>query len=540
MFHSARFTIPIAVLALTVSCDFGGVDVGSFLTRAELTEYRETSTSAEVQELLAAIGDASRRVHVTRFGHSYENRPLELAVYGNVADATPDAVHQAGGTRILITANIHAGEVDGKEAMLMLLRSLAAGERAHWADSLVLLVVPNFNPDGNDAMSPTNRPRQHGPIAGVGTRTNAQGFNLNRDFMKLEAPETMALMTLFNAYDPHVYVDLHATNGTRTAYHLTYAPPLHPNTDSALVSLLREQLLPEVTHTIRELYGWEYFHYGNLFDRDPEARPQWRSFSHMPRFSTNYAGMRNRLGILSESYVYATFEERTLASKRFVEEIAECVHQNAAAVRQATAEADDRPLVGTRLAISAEPYNAGQVEILLGDVVEEENPITGNMMYRRTDDRRPITADDMGHFRGTETERVPYAYLVPEQLEEVLDKLEGHGVRWTALESEVATTLERFAISSHAVAARESEGRRFHTLTGEWEAVQLTLPAGTIMVPVEQPLGRLLFYLLEPLADDGLARWGFVTDPGTDYYPVHRIHQPLPAITGWTGKGAPH
>ena len=146
-----------------------------------------------------------------------------------------------GERRVLnsVSMRAHAGEVCGKEATLALLRDLVGGAHAAWADSLVLLVAPIYNADGNERVSLYNRPEQHGPIGGMGQRPNAQGYDLNRDHMKLDAPETRSLVRALDAYDPHVVLDLHTTNGTYHAYHLTYSPPLNPNTYAPLVDRLR-------------------------------------------------------------------------------------------------------------------------------------------------------------------------------------------------------------------------------------------------------------------------------------------------------------
>ena len=203
-------------------------DAGSdLLTRAERTGYRETTAYHEVVQLVERAAALSDRVHATSFGTTVEGRPLPLVVVGDVPDARPASVMSAGRIRIWLQANIHGGEVCGKEALLMLLRALVNGRHAEWRSSLILLISPIYNADGNERMALDNRPYQLGPVGGMGTRRNVQGLDLNRDHMKLESPEARALVRAYTDYDPHVVIDLHTTNGTQHAYHLTYAPPLH-------------------------------------------------------------------------------------------------------------------------------------------------------------------------------------------------------------------------------------------------------------------------------------------------------------------------
>ena len=161
-------------------------DAGSdLLTRAERTGYRETTAYHEVVQLVERAAALSDRVHATRFGTTVEGRPLPLVVVGDVPDARPASVMSAGRVRIWLQANIHGGEVCGKEALLMLLRDLT-GAHEDWLSSLILLIAPIYNADGNERMALDNRPYQLGPVGGMGTRRNAQGLDLNRDHMKLE------------------------------------------------------------------------------------------------------------------------------------------------------------------------------------------------------------------------------------------------------------------------------------------------------------------------------------------------------------------
>src|SRR5688572_12083249 len=209
-------------------------------TRAERTVFTETSRYDDVMAFLDVVDRASPLVHVTTFGYTFEGRPLPLAIVGRVATPTAAAIRAGSVLRVYIQANIHAGEVEGKEAALALVRDIAAGAHAAWLGSMVLLVNPVYNADGNERVSLTNRGFQHGPIGGQGTRANAQGLNINRDDIKLDTPEARSMVRLLNDFDPHVMVDLHTTNGSRHAYHLTYETPNNPAVDPAIVAQSRE------------------------------------------------------------------------------------------------------------------------------------------------------------------------------------------------------------------------------------------------------------------------------------------------------------
>ena len=497
----------------------------TLLTRAERSGYRETSRYADVMAFVEQVVEASPLLHLTTMGYSMEGRALPVVVVGDVDDASAEAVLATNKLRLYVQANIHAGEVCGKEAMLLLLRALANGAHSEWLDSLVLLIAPIYNADGNERVRLTNRHYQHGPLAGMGERANAQGLDLNRDNMKLESPEAHSLVAFWNRYDPHIVMDLHTTNGTRHAYRLTYAPPLHPNTDARIVELAREQLLAQVTRALKAKYDWDYYYYGNLPWRGMDVERGWYTFSHQPRYLTNYVGLRNRIGVLSEAYSYATFEDRILATLHFVEEVAEVAYRHASAIRRVVDEADRAQMVGAELGLRATFQRSEQpVEILIGEVVEERNPFTGLTMLRRLDVRRSERMPEFGTFGPTETERAPVAYLVPPDLSNVVNLLDDHGIAWTQLEESATLRVERFVIDSTTVAEREYQGHRQRTLFGRYEETEVTVPAGTTVVPVEQRLGRLVFTLLEPRSDDGVANWNFldVAIEAAPYYPIVR------------------
>ena len=539
--------------------------LASLKTRAERSDYRETSRYAEVVAFMEAVAAASPRVHLTTFGYTFEGRPLPLAVVG-APDASPEAVKKTGKLRVYIQGNIHGGEVEGKESAQMLLRDLAQGRHADWLQSMVLLIAPIYNADGNERISLTNRGRQHGPVGGMGQRPNAQDLDLNRDHMKLDSPEARSVVKLMNDYDPHVSMDLHTTNGSYHAYQLTYAPPLNPATDPAIVDMLRKEWLPAFTKTIKSKYGWDYYYYGNVSGGGrggrggrgtgrgagagrggpPAGAPPalippatvppsaqqaddtmraWASFDHRPRFSNNYIGLRNRVALLGEAYSYATFEDRVVATNRFIEENLDYAHAHAKAIQQLLSASDKGPIVGQQLPVRAELERAAQpVEILMGEVTEEQNPFSGQMMFRRLDVRKPETMIDMGTFTGTDTERVPAAYFVPPNLRTVIDRIQAHGIAATPLPAARTVRIEEFKIEGIEPAPRPFQNRTERTLRGAWAAAERELPAGTLQIDMTQPLARLAFYLLEPRSDDGLANWNLVDGLETDaaVYPILR------------------
>ena len=518
-----------SVIVCPVAREPQAQSVADIKTTPERTEFRETSKYADVVSFLQAVAKVSNRVHLTTMGVTNEKRELPLAVIGAPA-ATPQAVRGTGKLRVYIQGNIHGGEVEGKESAQMLVRDLGAGQHADWLQSMVLLIAPIYNADGNERFALNNRGPQHGPLGGQGQRPNAQGLDLNRDHMKLDAPEARAFVKMMNDYDPHVLLDLHTTNGTHHGYHLTYSPPLHPGTDAAIVDLLRRDLFPAVTQAIRKKYGWEYSYYGNLGGGRRGAPPppgtlrRWETFDHRPRFNNNYIGLRNRLALLSEAFAYITFQDRILATNRFIEESLGFARTHGDRIKKLTRSADAVRLVGMQLPLRAEFQHTGTLEVLLSEVAEEKHPVDGHAMYLRKDVRKPEQLADYTTFKGIEPGRVPAVYYVPAGLKDAVDRLTVHGVVMTPLKAATKVQVEEFRIDSSVTAASAFQNHNERTLTGAWVPAERELPAGTLRIDMTQPRARLAFYLIEPRSDDGLVNWNLMDEALRDakVYPIVR------------------
>ncbi len=530
------------------------------LTRPESTGYVETSRYDDVVAFMKEMAAVAPQIHLATYGYTFEGRRMPLAVIG-APDATAASVLKTGKTRVFIQGNIHAGEVEGKEALLWLLRSIAKGERAAWFKDVVLLITPIYNADGNERISVANRGAQLGPIGGMGTRPNAQGLNLNRDAMKLETPEARSLARLLNEYDPHVDVDLHTTDGSDHGYYLTYDPGGSPNISAGITGLLRNDLLPAVTKAVKTKHNWDFFYYGGASSRGGERAWYGDLDLYKPRYTHTYFGLRNRLGILSETYSYATFEDRIKAAYWFVEEIVNFAARNGEAIRKATAAADAESIIGTEQAVRGKLSRfKDPVDVVLADTKEERNPYVPDRPMRRrvNGSERVETMPHYGLIEPVETSTAPRAYIVQapapmaptappaptgppfapprdpgaRMMAAVIDRLEAHGIRYFKTAAEISLKAERFRIDSSKVEEREFEGHKLRTLTGAWQPSDETIRAGSIVIPMDQPLARLAFLLFDPRSDDGLMAWNILDpilgqSPGPAFYPVLRTMDPV-------------
>jgi hypothetical protein len=497
-------------------------------TRAEKTRFEETSRYDDVRRVLEAVRESAPALaRVETFGTSEEGRDLPLAVLGNPVPPTAAMARVGRKPRILVLGGIHGGEVEGKEAALILARRLAGGDLRRLLDRVTVLIAPLYNADGNERVSHDNRPDQHGPIGGVGIRTNARGADLNRDFMKLQTAEGRSLAALLGTWDPHVVIDLHTTNGSYHGYHLTYAPTLAVNADSRLVQVSRT-LLADTRRLLLDR-GWRTYSYGNFVSEDaldserhrPDAgAPAWRTFDARPRFVTNGVGLRNRIAILSEAYSYLGFERRVRVTEAFVETLLALIARRAPAITGLLTRIDvdtvdaarrgSLPSLGTRGRLT--PLD-GAVPILVGDVETRPNPRTGRAMtVMKEGMATPVLMQDYASFAPIDLVTAPAAYLLPPSAADTLAPLlERHGISVERLTAEARVEVERVVPAEVSYGERLVQGRRQVRLGSVTrDRATITFAAGSLRVPLSQPLARLIFHLLEPTSDDGVVVWDLV------------------------------
>jgi hypothetical protein len=538
-----RLLLPVLIVFLIAS--FGVQSQQStdpFKTRAERTNFTETT---RYDEIIAFIGEVQKRTHfvtVEYFGQTSEGRKQPLVIFSKPAVREPREARALGKPIVFVMANIHAGEVEGKEAVLNLMREIAIGGPASkLLDKLVIIFAPDYNADGNEKIDIKNRAEQNGPD-GVGVRENSQGLDLNRDYMKMESPEAKGLITnVFNRWDPQVAVDLHTTDGSYHAYHLTYSPALTPNTDPAILDFTRNKMLPALTKTVAEKYKYRMYYYGNFTDDSGRERNEvsksWTTFDNRPRFGNNYVGLRNRIAILSEAYSYADFKTRIDVTEQFVRSILEYSADHSGEILSLVKAADQTSIrqgqspsasdtLGVRFKKKAS--NDGKpVDILVGSVDHEPN----SRRLKMTSKSDPVKMIDYGEFAVDRSEPIPAAYILRADQKTIIDKLKDHGVAVSKLKSDMTLSVDAYIVDEVTHATRPFQKHNETTLKVHRDSKQVTFPAGSYVVSMAQPLGRLIFYLLEPESDDGLVEWNFfdaALTPNSDF-PVYRVSKPISA-----------
>jgi hypothetical protein len=467
-------------------------------TRAEVTQYRETSTYADVSAFLNTLTKLSSNVSVRTIGKSEDGVDMLLAIMAKPMVSTAEAARRSGKLLIYIQANIHAGEVEGKEAALHLMRRYSI-ENPKILDKAIFLVNPIYNIDGNEKFGSqaTHRPGQNGPER-VGLRANGQGLDLNRDCVKAESPEMQAALQSVYSWNPDVVFDLHTTDGTRHGYPLTYGGPNHPNTFPPIYKYTFNEFFPAIRKTMRSKFQTEIFDYGNGVLTN--GKWSFETFAWEPRYVTNYGGLRNAITILSEAMVYEPFEKRVKDTENFVDSCVLKLVSDKVRVQRMHREAERVGIAGQLIGTEFKIASRGDEPVLLEKGLEKPGIKTGPIR-----DIEAITMPVLDRFKTVKTEKAPKAYCILSDDKEVVAKLKLHGVEVLANQVK-ASGMSSFEISKVDVAKSAFQKHKIVTLEGRWKPLVGDFKG--YLVPLNQPLGRLIFDLLNPGSTDGLSAWG--------------------------------
>ena len=487
----------------------------AMITMAERSNYEMTSTFAQVVNVVEALQQSTHRMHRETLLVTAEGRDVPLLVLADPPITTPSQARASGKPVIYIQGNIHGGEVEGKEAALIAMRDILYGDKQHLLEKQILIFVPVYNADGNDAMSENSRPSQELSPARTGIRT-AHGYDLNRDGMAVETPETRALyQNVLQRWDPDLLVDLHTTNGTWHGYSLTYAPAYATAGDAATSDYTSQIMLPAIRDAVKAKFNLDIGWYGG-FDYRDWPPTELRTYHHAPRYLTNNMGLRNRMAILSETFAHDRFYKRVHAANVFIEEILEYTHIHGDEMRRINREADARVPFRGRQANGI--HNGVQFEMVpleepLNLLSYKYIPYTndnGETEFVRSSEIVEIAGVlNYNRFEATKTAGMPQAYVFPAEFAGIAEKLRQHGITVETLEEDIRVTGEVYRVFEVAKQSFEQNGHRNSLLRGRFDEAERLFAAGDYYVPMDNRLANLIFYLLEPESDDGLAYWNF-------------------------------
>jgi len=511
------------------------------LTVAESSNYKATSRYDDVRAFIDSLQKKTSLFRVETLCKSTEGRDVPLLVIGNPVPSSPLDLKYDDRAVVYIQANIHAGEVEGKEASLMLARDILLQKNPSYLDKLIILIAPIFNADGNEKISTENRRNQVGPEKGVGVRYNGQKLDLNRDCMKMESPEIQGLVrNVLMRWDPALVVDCHTTNGSYHEEPVTYAWPLNPNGDASIIEYMRSKMMPFIQKNLKEKYNTLSIPYGNFMDfKNPEKG--WGTFGHQPRYVTNYIGLRNRLSILDENYAYSDYKTRVYGCYHFLISILDYCYsyknEIVTLVRQTDRKTIQRglnPSPSDSFAVEFEVKPLEEPVTILGWEMEYVPDKKGWPPLKKLDKKKIYTIPHYADCVPKRSIPFPYGYLIPISAPKILEKLLQHGIVVEKLTEATTLEVELFKLKEMESDKKLYQGHHLNSVKGEYVLKKEEFPAGTFFIGTAQPLGNLAASLLEPESDDGLLVWNFFDRylvsqwrRELQTFPVYRLLKPV-------------
>ncbi len=505
----------------------------------ERENYQRTSTYQEVIDFVFQASLLSPQIRIVDFARSAEKRLIPLLVLSAEGIASCSELRRFGKPAVLIMANIHAGEVEGKEALQFFLRDFLNGRFPTLLKDKVVLLLPVFNADGNDKFG-KNR-RDNGPeLAGV--RHNGQNLDLNRDYIKLESAEVSALVKLLNDWDPLLVIDLHTTNGSYHRHTVTYSTGTNPNISPDIQNFMWQKFFGEMKNLMFK-DGFVAIPYGNFLKRD-QPQAGWYNEAGEFRYGSNYIALRNRLTILDENYAYASFKERVTGCYALIRAALETFSRKLPEIRNLLQQSELYMLqnfAASHFWLDFKPEKVFSFKLQSWEfekviLSEEEKkrypPWIGDFIMKKSEREKDYLLDYFVCSGKGKERPVPEGYLLEPVAVEAIRNLQAHGIILEEILEGGEIEAGNFILNSFEQEKQLYQGHFLLKLQGEFRRQKTSVKPGMIYVSVRQPLGRLLVQLLEPEAVDSLASWGFFNrflfqqwSNQFNYYPVYQVYE---------------
>ncbi|MEZ9594432.1 M14 family metallopeptidase [Shewanella sp. 10N.261.52.F9] len=452
---------------------------------------------------LIAQSDMLKKVSI---GKSPQGRDIWMIVASKEGADDAASLSRNDKPTLLVQAGIHSGEIDGKDAGMMLLRDIVFNGKASLLDNANLLFVPIFSVDGHERSTEYNRVNQRGPVK-MGWRTTAQNLNLNRDYAKADAPEMQHMLRAINIWQPDLYIDVHVTDGIDYQYDVTFGYNLAEGQSPAIYQWLENRYRPSIESALTEqghVPGPLVFAIDNT-----DMTKGMLLWNASPRFSNGYGDARHLPTILIENHSLKPYKQRVLGTYVMLESSLKAIADDSTKLTSAIQQ--DKYRYSPRVTLSWQQEQQAQGWDFKGiGYTLEQSAISGNEIVRWNGE--PKLYPNLPVIGGTKADVTinrPAAYYIPPQWQEVIERLSVHGVRMTTLTKPQQQTLQQYQFSEPKFATKDYEGRQRVNATVQKESINMTLPAGTVRIDTKQPLGDLAILLLEPQSPDSLFQWGF-------------------------------
>jgi hypothetical protein len=442
---------------------------------------------------------------------------MTVVIASNGGTFTPDAARAAHKPVVLVQAGIHPGEIEGKDAGLMLLRDIAVtGKYPHLLDHVVLVYIPVYSVDGHEYSSPYNRINQNGPES-MGFRGQAQYLNLNRDYVKADAPETLAWLKLWQAWLPDFLIDVHTTDGADYQYDLTWYTE-DPHKLDPVIAGWQHQLMVEKAIPAYEKLGHLASIYLEFKDgRDP--RKGIENFGSGPRFSTGYAALQNRPALLIETHMLKSYAVRVHAVYDLLRVVLDDINHDPSSLLSATHQADADTIARAgdaraQVPLTFKPDPESTSFELKGYAFTQTHSDISDDTWIQYDPGKPVTyrIENWNGLLPDLTISPPAAYVIPGEWTTIIDKLDAHGIAYRRIGHPIKQIdATAYQLDQPKWASEPFEGHlMLQGFAMHAHPVEVTLPAGSVVVPLNQRAANVAIQLLEPQAPDSLLRWGYL------------------------------
>ena len=483
-------------------------------TISERSGFQHTGRYDEVVDLCARFQKAyPKQVRCFEFGRTPEGRPMLALAVSRTGALSAEQAKKKGVPVMLIQGGIHAGEIDGKDAGFLALREALENKAAPGAlDKQVLVFVPVFNVDGHERFGKWNRPNQRGPVE-MGWRTTAQNFNLNRDYVKADAPEMQAMLALVNAWDPIAYVDLHVTDGAKFQPDVSIqVEPVHGGDEE-----LKRSGAALQTAVMADLksQGSDPKPYYISFDKEDDPTSGFVDSMPTPRFSTGYFPLRNRIAMLVETHSWKDYPTRVRITRNTIVSLLSQVAAHGKQWQQTAREADARAaaLAGADVPLSYRTtFNAKTIQFPGYEYTRGYSEVSGGLMTHYDESKPqmwtvPLRDEVVPDLKVAAPQG---GYVVPAAFAaQVAARLKVHGIVYKVIAADqMSAEVETFRATKTKFGAQSFEGHQSLAVEGEWGRERRSLVAGALFVPIAQPKARLVMTMLEPRGADGLLAWG--------------------------------
>lgn len=459
---------------------------------------------ADTRDWFDRLDAASDLIRIEQFGVSPEGRPIYAVIASkDGADFDPSK------PVLLAQAGIHPGEIDGKDAGMMLLRDIAFNGKDDLLDGVNLILIPILSVDGHERAGAYSRPNQRGPRI-QGWRNTATNQNLNRDYLKLDQAEMRAVRGLVLKYRPDLYVDIHVTDGMDYQYDITYGYNGENGVWSrspAIARWLDDAFKPAVNAAMEaegHIPGELVFGVGD----DPRAGLSDGGLGE--RFSNGWGSAAHVPTILVENHSLKPYEQRVLGTYVFLEAAMRRLAEHGPALR--TAIAADSALRPAEIPanFTSDPTPAYTRSFKGIRYEMYDSPASGRQEIRwlGEPDPEPWALPFYGS-RPTLTLARPAAYWVPGHRADIIERLRLHGVRMETLDAPRTVNVDMLRLDEPKLATRANEGHVPVAVAGVTpERRDWTFPVGSVRVPTDQRLGDIVVLLLEPQSSESFFAWG--------------------------------